>query len=631
MIGYEGLKQTNGSLNLFATGDAIRTGSGATNLGVYGSSHVGYLAAIVQPTDVSGILLLDVNKTDFFGQNPFPSFLVYNPLSTDQAITLPLETNTYDIYDALSETIIKTNASGNYLLTIPTNQAMLLSYLPQGAAPVSVSGKLMLGIKIVDHSYGYNFNAQLRIQSLATKDSVVQFNQSVPIYNSIENASGAVTYNWFLNGALVSSSTSFTWVAPTIAGKYKLLLNVSDGVASAKDSLSFRVVDYIPVPPAIAGFTTDKKFYYADSAATITCHPVASNKSQLQYTWSISSGTIISQSDSVLRWKASSSEGLVSISCTLKNLDQLEATAQHLMLVKKTTQFINEPVAYFPLDGNTKDYSGNGHDATLNGVQPTANSLGEPNKAYKFSNSSDIIDVPNATSLNFQNQITLSFWLKLDVLPTESYVLSHGSYQQRWKVSVLPTGKIRWTVNTTTSIKDLDSSFPLQLNQFYHFTVLYTGYSIELYNNGMLDNFIAGAGLISIATDDITFGRQTATIKNYSLFGTLDEVRVYDKALGPNEIIKLKTLWNTNSITSITDLNTELAIYPNPTSGNLYVKTSLVVKGIELINLFGRKVSMIVSNSVEGVELTFEQENRGLFLLKIETDHGVVYRKIVVN
>ncbi len=276
--------------------------------------------------------------------------------------------------------------------------------------------------------------------------------------------------------------------------------------------------------------------------------------------------------------------------------------------------------------------SGNGHNATADGVQPTTDALGLAGKAYKFSAGTNIIDVPNALNLNFQNQITLSFWLKLDALPAESYVLSHGSYQQRWKVSVIPNGKVRWTINTTSSIKDLDSSFPLQLNLFYHFTVVYTGYSMELYVNGVLDTFIAETGLISKATDDITFGRQTASIKNYSLFGTLDEVRIYDKALGPNEIIKLKTLWNT--VTALQDeLVASLSIFPNPSIGVINVKgIHQPIINVALLDILGRPIESSYSyvDSEKLLQVNFKSAPEVL-ILKIETIKEIVFRKVIVR
>jgi hypothetical protein len=632
VIAYEALKQRglNDSL-LYATGDAMRTGGGATNLGLYGSSHVGYLGAIVTSTDVDGILLLDVNKTDFFGQNSFPSYVVYNPYASDKQVTLPLGAGSYDIYDAISETIIKTGATGNYPVTVPSNKVLLLVYLPAGSTPVPVNGKLMLGNKVVDFSYGYNFNGKLRIQSLASKDSLVEYNQSVTVYSSVRNNVAPVTYTWYLNGQLKTSSadSSMTWIAPTASGLYKLVLKATDGIGSASDSLTFSVVDHIPVPPVISGFTTNSTWYYADSTATITCHASTLDKSKLKYSWTIPAGSIIKKADSVLQWKAPSVDGLYNVTCTAKNADSLSTSSIVKVLVKKITQLIDGPVAYYPLDGNVKDYSGNNHNATSSGLQPVPDARGEANMAYKFTTGTDIIDVPSAEALNFQNQITLSFWLNLDQVSAESYVVSQGSYQQRWKISVIPNNKIRWTVKTSNGVVDLDSSFPLQLAQYYHFTATYTGYSMELYVNGLLDSFLPASGLISVATDDITFGRQTAFTQSYSLFGNLDEVRIYNEALGPNEIYKLQSLWN--SVTAIHEIEA-ITLYPNPSSGIITVQgIAHSVQNVSMTDITGRLVNCNFFNDADmnKIYIQYSADCKGILILKIETESDLVYLKVL--
>ncbi len=633
VIAYEGLKQIGiNDSSLYATGDAIRTGGGQTNLGLYGSSHVGYLGSLITPTNIDGILLLDINKTDFFGQNTFPSYVVYNPYSTNQAVTLPLGSVIYDIYDAISETIIKTGATGNYSITIPADQAMVLVYLPQGSLPVALKGKLYLGNKVVDYHVGYNFNPKLLIQSLASKDSLVEFNQQVKVYSSIRNSARASAFNWYINGTLsVSSQDSiFNWIVPQTAGSYKLLLSVTDGTSTVKDSLQFAVVKHIPVPPIITGFTMDSTWYYTDSTVVITCHASTLNKSSLKYTWNIPGGAIITKKDSILRWNAPMIDGLYSVACTVKNADSLSSTSYQKVLIKARTDYVKLPIAYYPMDGDVQDMSGNNHNAKADGVQLAADARGQPNKAYRFSNSSNIIDVPNASSLNFQNQITLSFWLKLDGVSAESYILSHGSYQERWKVSVIPNNKIRWTVKTLEATTDLDSSFPLQIGQFYHFTAVYTGYSMELYVNGKLNSFLSNIGLINVATDDITFGRETSSILSYSLFGTLDEVRIYDKALGPNEIINLKSLWN--NITAVepsSDLY--ITVYPNPSAGKLYVKgiKDSVIK-VSVIDMTGRDLNTTHSINESGIlQVNFDGLNFGMLILKIETSSQVIRRKIM--
>ena len=59
-----------------------------TDLGLYGSSHVGMLGGIVKPTNVKAILQWDLLKTDFFHTNAEPTFLYYNPYDNARKIKL---------------------------------------------------------------------------------------------------------------------------------------------------------------------------------------------------------------------------------------------------------------------------------------------------------------------------------------------------------------------------------------------------------------------------------------------------------------------------------------------------------------------------------------------------------------
>jgi hypothetical protein len=78
------------------------------------------------------------------------------------------------------------------------------------------------------------------------------------------------------------------------------------------------------------------------------------------------------------------------------------------------------------------------------------------------------------------------------------------------------------------------------LNQFYHFAVVYTGYTMELYSDGEMDTFVLHNGDVASTQKAITFGRKDVGIGNYFLHGSLDEVRIYDKALPPDEIATFK-------------------------------------------------------------------------------------------
>ena len=54
--------------------------------GLYGSSHVGILGGIVRPTNVDGILQLDLLKTDYFHADAYPTYLYYNPHAAEKSV-----------------------------------------------------------------------------------------------------------------------------------------------------------------------------------------------------------------------------------------------------------------------------------------------------------------------------------------------------------------------------------------------------------------------------------------------------------------------------------------------------------------------------------------------------------------
>jgi hypothetical protein len=109
---------------------------------------------------------------------------------------------------------------------------------------------------------------------------------------------------------------------------------------------------------------------------------------------------------------------------------------------------IGVPCAYYPFSGNADDQSRQNNHGTVNGAALTANRFGESDCAYYFNGTSDNIRVPNSVSLNFTKAITVSFWMNAAELYTsrESYPISHGNWDNRWKISITQTKKIRWTV-----------------------------------------------------------------------------------------------------------------------------------------------------------------------------------------
>ena len=219
VIAHESLKQVWNNVNLFARGDAIEGGWSTTNLSLYSSSHVGYLGAIVHKTNVEGILLLDLNKTDFFGNNTFPRFLVYNPYNTVKNVAIPLGTSVYDIYDAISEKIILHGVTGSPTVPVGPDSVRMLVYLPSGTTLTEKGRNLYAGNSIVDYHYKYNYEGIFRIKSLAAEKETIQVGLKDMVYCTVDNAAGSVVYSWKVNGSSVAGNgSSLNWTAPSAVG-----------------------------------------------------------------------------------------------------------------------------------------------------------------------------------------------------------------------------------------------------------------------------------------------------------------------------------------------------------------------------------------------------------------------------
>lgn len=640
VIGYEALKERdshNSNKRLNGTGDAKRSGWAPTNLGLYGSSSIGYLAAVLDKTDVEGILLLDLNKTDFFTKDSYPSYALYNPHTENKIVTLTLPAGSHDIYDAISEEVIVSNASGTTAVTVKADEAVLLVYVPAGSTLTPDDGKLLANNKVVDHHYGFDFTPKLRIKALGAATTQVTYGQEVEIFLEVENYNtNSTTFEWSDNDGTLGTypTRAFTWTAPNTEGEKTLTVTITSNGETVSESIVFQVLSYVPEPPVVTSLSSAQRWQQAGTNIVFTCHATDDRQTpeELTYEWTAAGGSIAQQSGTTATWQAPSAEGIYSITCAVTDSDALTTTFTRQVLVKKISTGETDPFAYYPFDGNVRDYSGNERHATMSGVELTQDSRGETKKAYLFDAGTDIISVPHSTALNFQDKITLSFWVKATSIPEESFILSHGSWEERWKVSITPTGFLRWTIKTSTGTKDLDSSVPLELNQFYHFTVVYSGYSMEIYKDGELDTFMVNNGLITSTTKALTFGRKEEGVENYYLRGVLDEVRIYNAIVAPDEISGLKSKWN-GIVTSVEDRLQQIAVYPNPTEGDFFLRgvTLAQTQQMKLYDMRGSALQFEVSEAGGDVKVSMNRTTKGLIIVTFKEGQQLIHRKIMLR
>lgn len=151
-IAYEGLrkqddygKESLKGISPVAIGDGpkwIKGNPAASMFSVYSSSPVGILGAIVDTTDVKGILRLDCNATDFYASKPYPVYLYYNPYSENKNVTYQTSV-TSDLFDIVAKEYVARNVNRQTSINIPMQGVRVIVELPAGTELSVVNNQII--------------------------------------------------------------------------------------------------------------------------------------------------------------------------------------------------------------------------------------------------------------------------------------------------------------------------------------------------------------------------------------------------------------------------------------------------------------------------------------------------------
>lgn len=139
---YEGFRNSWNSISGYAMGDATTMFGQPSDLSVYSSAFLGGLGSIVSETNITGILRLDLNVTDGFKTNDWPSYAYYNPYSENQIIFYDGGDQSYDLYDITSKSILARNVTGSINLAIPAHGSIAVMQLPPNSVPYLEDDKI---------------------------------------------------------------------------------------------------------------------------------------------------------------------------------------------------------------------------------------------------------------------------------------------------------------------------------------------------------------------------------------------------------------------------------------------------------------------------------------------------------
>jgi hypothetical protein len=185
-------------------------------------------------------------------------------------------------------------------------------------------------------------------------------------------------------------------------------------------------------------------------------------------------------------------------------------------------------VAYYPFDGNADDASGKASNGVVSGATLISDRFGAANHAYYFDGQSASI---TTTTKHFaqSGQLSVSVWVMLSDASGGSFM---GASEFGVSGGVGTSGSIGLSIyhphtNTAYGIGAVAT--------WVHFVGTFDGHDIRAYTNGQLVDWLTWPGALSDADRPLVFGQ----FLTQHWQGALDDVRIYDRALTPDEIQQL--------------------------------------------------------------------------------------------
>ena len=203
-------------------------------------------------------------------------------------------------------------------------------------------------------------------------------------------------------------------------------------------------------------------------------------------------------------------------------------------------------VAYYPFNGNANDASGNGYHGILRpGVQLAANRFGINANAYQWDGVNGLnkgIQVVDTILNTGQSQYTVNVWFKstnpektsqtiLNTSPHQGLALNFN-YDGTKRLGIILGGGTTWTAGVLYSTNSFTNS------EWRMATVIKSGDLFTVYVDGRVEIAVSVASSLWSQNSGLWLGSIGGA--GYEVFaGTLDDARIYNRALSPAEVAQL--------------------------------------------------------------------------------------------
>ena len=197
-------------------------------------------------------------------------------------------------------------------------------------------------------------------------------------------------------------------------------------------------------------------------------------------------------------------------------------------------------VAEYLFDSNADDSSGSGHHGVVHGATLTSDRFARENHAYAFDGIDDYIEVSPPPSLSSE-AMTLSVWARYEPRDFRGYTNcivaqdDGNDDDQSRRVFQLSTegGHIIW--HRMIGSRDPMCRTRVRPGIWYHMVAVHDHGSNKLYVDGVLHDSV-DHGIWTHSDQPLHIGRKGTSEPYFFFKGTIDDVRLFNRALHENEV-----------------------------------------------------------------------------------------------
>ncbi len=312
-------------------------------------------------------------------------------------------------------------------------------------------------------------------------------------------------------------------------------------------------------------------------------------------------------------------------------------------------------IAHWKMNGNALDASGNGHHGVLRNIKSGGGKAGTANTALLFNGTNSYMAVPDASDLNVTNY-SICATVKLGGFYTglcdANIILSRGRPGNTGSYDLYVTNEpfqgctcagadtTEYNFCETAGANPANCSGwyytpTIQENKWYSVVGTWDGANFKIYVDGamMTNNPSTSPGPIGSNNDSIVIGMDTWDALAgypYPFKGAIDDIRLYNRVLTGTEINDYTN--STLDVPTTANSETEIAVYPNPAGNkiNLQLGDNTIKGTVQLLNELGQSFAQ---KEINNGAVNFDISNipKGIYLLRIESDEQVFYRKFIKN